>query len=74
MNALRRLLDGLPLWLISALCLTIGLAPFTPEPHILEKLSMLVAGDLVRAIDILDLLMHGAPFLLLAFKLAILRL
>ena len=50
-------------------CLTLGLAPFFPEPHILEKLRMLFSGNLTRPIDIFDLLLHGAPFLLLAAKL-----
>jgi len=50
------------------LCLTLGLAPFVPQPHVVEKLRMLVAGTLVRPIDIFDLLMHGAPFVLLAIK------
>jgi hypothetical protein len=32
---------------------------------------MLAAGALVRPIDILDLLMHGLPWMLLALKLAL---
>jgi len=50
------------------LCLTLGLAPFFPQPHILEKLRMLFAGQLVRPIDIFDLLFHAWPFALLAYK------
>lgn len=49
-------------------CATIGLAPFAPEPHVWEKLGMLVAGELHKPIDIFDLLMHGAPWLLLLAK------
>jgi hypothetical protein len=49
--------------------LTLGLAPFVPEPHLLEKLRMLVAGELARPIDIFDLVMHGAPWVLLLLKL-----
>lgn len=48
--------------------LTLGLAPFFPEPHIWEKLKMLIAGTLVRPIDIFDLLMHAAPWALLIAK------
>ena len=48
-------------------CLTIGLAPFNP-PHIWEKLQMLAAGTLTKPIDIFDLLMHAAPWLLLIVK------
>jgi hypothetical protein len=50
-------------------CLTLGLAPFFPEPHIWEKLKMLVAGDLVKPVDVFDLLMHAAPFVVLGLKL-----
>ena len=48
--------------------LTLGLAPFFPEPHIWEKLKMLVAGDLAKPIDIFDLVLHAAPWLLLLLK------
>lgn len=73
MPPLRRLLDALPLWALVVLCLTLGLAPFVPQPHVWEKLKMLAAGDLTQAIDILDLAMHGAPFVLLGLKLALPR-
>jgi len=73
LTLLRRLLDALPLWALLVLCLTLGLAPFTPEPHVWEKLKMLAAGQLTQMIDILDLAMHGAPFVLLALKLGLMR-
>ena len=62
-------LAELPWQMVILLCLTLGLAPFTP-PHIVEKLQMLAQGDLRKPIDIFDLLMHGAPWLLLLAKLA----
>jgi len=44
----------------------LGLAPFTPQPHLLEKLDMLFSGTLQRPVDIFDLCLHGAlPALLL---------
>lgn len=73
MTALRRLLDSLPLWLLVALCLTLGLAPFVPEPHIWEKLKMLADGTLSRPVDIFDLAMHAVPWLLLLAKLLLMR-
>ncbi len=60
--------DRIPWVVVFALCATLGLAPFMPEPHLWEKLKMLVAGELVRGIDWLDLAMHGAPFVLLLLK------
>jgi hypothetical protein len=63
------LIDRIPLWVLILAALTLGLAPFVPEPHIWEKLRLLAAGELVRLIDIFDLLLHAAPWLLLALKL-----
>ncbi len=62
-------LDQISLPLVVLACLTLGLAPFVPEPHIWEKLKMLVAGNLVRPIDIFDLALHAAPFVVLIAKL-----
>lgn len=63
-------LDQIPLSVILIAALTLGLAPFFPEPHVWEKLKMLATGTLVRPVDIFDLVMHGAPFALLLAKLA----
>ncbi len=46
-----------------------GLAPFRPEPHLLEKLRMLADGQLTRPMDIFDLIFHGTPLLLVFGKL-----
>ncbi len=56
-----------PMLLLAAIFL--ALAPFTPEPHLLEKLRMLVAGELTRPIDIFDLFWHSWPVLLIALRL-----
>ncbi|HET9701373.1 MAG TPA: hypothetical protein VFP70_10680 [Burkholderiales bacterium] len=63
-------LDRISWGLLLPVALLLGLAPFHPEPHLWEKLKMLAAGTLVKPIDILDLLMHAAPLLLVAAKLA----
>ena len=62
-------LDRIPLVVLIIAALTLGLAPFVPEPHLWEKLKMLAAGTLSRPLDIFDLLWHAAPWLLLAAKL-----
>jgi hypothetical protein len=62
-------LDRLPLVVLIIAALTLGLAPFVPEPHLWEKLKMLAAGTLSRPLDIFDLLWHAVPWLLLAAKL-----
>lgn len=61
-------IDRAPLGVFLVIALTLGLAPFLPEPHVWEKLKMLFAGTLVRPIDIFDLLLHGTPWVLLALK------
>ncbi len=63
------LLDGIQLQLFVIAALTLGLAPFFPEPHIWEKLKMLRAGTLKRPLDWFDLALHAAPFAALAAKL-----
>lgn len=63
-------LGQLPLSLALLAAAALGLAPFLPEPHVREKAKMLRAGTLRRPLDIFDLLLHLAPFLLLAAKLA----
>ena len=63
-------LDNIPFALLAPLAVLLALAPFTPEPHLWEKLKMLQAGTLVKPIDIFDLFLHGAPLLVLLLKLA----
>ena len=62
------LLDQLPLNILILAALTLGLAPFFPEPHLWEKLKMLVAGQLTKPVDIFDFLMHATPWALLIAK------
>jgi hypothetical protein len=63
-----RWIDDVPWLFIVIACLTLGLAPFVPEPHLIEKFRMLFQGTLKRPIDIFDLLMHLFPFMLAAMK------
>jgi hypothetical protein len=68
---MRNLFKRIPLPLLIVLCLTLGLAPFTAEPHVWEKLKMLASGELTKLLDIFDLLLHGAPWLLLIARLSL---
>ncbi|MEQ8928030.1 MAG: hypothetical protein RLO81_19590 [Fulvivirga sp.] len=48
------------------LCLTLGLAPFLPEPHLWGKLKWLLGGAQgMGAMDYFDLVLHGAPWIYL---------
>jgi len=69
MTPLLSLIDRIPLVVLLIVCVTLGLAPVMPEPHIWEKLKMLWAGELTQPIDIFDMLFHGTPWVLLAVKL-----
>lgn len=62
-------LDAIPLWVFVTGAVFLGLAPFTPEPHLWEKLKMLADGALSRPIDIFDLFLHGAFPVLLTIRL-----
>jgi len=68
MRLLARFFDKLPWTPLVLVALLLGLAPFKPEPHLLEKLRMLAQGRLTEPIDIFDLFMHGFPLVLLAAK------
>ncbi len=61
-------LDNLGWPTVILIALLLGLAPFRPEPHVVEKLRMLFDGTLHRPIDIFDLFLHGAPWVVLALK------
>ena len=48
--------------------MTLGLAPFVPEPHVLGKIRWVLGGAKgMQMMDWGDLLMHGAPWLWLIF-------
>lgn len=49
--------------------LFLGLAPFQPQPHLVEKWLLLKAGELSRGLDVFDLFFHALPLLLLLLKL-----
>ncbi|MES9942752.1 MAG: RND transporter [Candidatus Thiodiazotropha sp. 6PLUC2] len=61
-------LDRMPMHMIALPALLLAMAPFVPEPHLWEKVKMLMEGTLHRPIDIFDLLMHGTPLVLLVIK------
>ena len=68
MNPLN-LLDQIPLSLLLVGAILLGLAPFFPEPHLLEKTRMLLSGTLTRPLDIFDFFLHLSLPVLLVLKL-----
>lgn len=61
-------LDRLPWTPLVIGALLLGLAPFAPQPHLLEKLRWLIRGELTRPLDIFDLVLHACLPVLLAAK------
>lgn len=61
-------LDKIPFSTLIIITILLGLAPFSPQPHLVEKLHMLFDGTLSKPIDIFDLVLHGAPLVLLIIK------
>jgi len=63
-------LDRVPLSFLVFVSVLMALAPFVPEPHVWQKVKMLIAGTLTRPVDLFDLVWHVAPAVVLAMKLA----
>jgi hypothetical protein len=54
--------------LVLLLCLTLGLAPFYPEPHLFGKIKWLIGGGVgMKGQDWFDLILHGTPWLILFY-------
>ena len=67
---MMKILDKLPLLPTLVVTGLLALAPFSPEPHLWEKLKMLYLGTLIRPLDIFDLLLHGSGFVVFTAKIA----
>jgi len=68
MKKFKQLLNKIPTAQLAIIAIMFALIPFKP-PHLVEKILMLFAGELVKPIDIFDLFMHGTPLALLVLKL-----
>ena len=62
-------INRIPFTPLIVVALMLGLAPFSPEPHLLEKTRMLLEGSLQRPLDLFDLALHATPVLLLCLRL-----
>ena len=61
-------LDRIPYLMLIVWAVFMALAPFVPEPHLVEKVNMLMDGTLTKPIDIFDLFWHLLPDILLVLK------
>ena len=65
---MKKILDLFSFPVLIIISLFLGAAPIGSEPHLLQKLNMLMAGTLVKPLDIFDLLLHSTPIVFLILK------
>ena len=65
---MKKFLDNFSFPVLIILAVFLGTAPIGSQPHLLEKIDMLMSGTLVKPLDIFDLLLHSAPIVLLIIK------
>jgi hypothetical protein len=63
-----KFLDKIPYTVLLIFTVFMLLAPFTPMPHVVEKILMLKNGTLHKPVDIFDLFFHLFPLILLILK------
>jgi len=62
----QKFIQNPQIWVL--LSLTLGLAPFLPEPHLWGKIKWIAGGAVgMKPIDWFDFLMHGTPVFILVF-------
>lgn len=61
-------LEKIPLGPLVLVAIFMSLAPFRPQPHLWEKLGMLLDGRLTQGVDIFDLFWHSFLLILVLVK------
>jgi hypothetical protein len=69
MKNIKTLILHIPWPPLLIITLLLGLAPFSPMPHLIEKTTMIFDGSLKKPIDIFDLIFHVTPSVLVIIKL-----
>ncbi len=70
---MKDFIKSLPYPLLILMSIFMLLAPFQPEPHLVQKFNMLMAGNLTKPLDMFDVVWHLLPVGLLIAKLMISR-
>ncbi|MBT4837428.1 MAG: hypothetical protein HON94_08785 [Methylococcales bacterium] len=63
-----KIIDSIPFFVLIMLSIFMSLAPLNAESHLLQKILMLFNGNLIKPLDIFDLIMHSTPLALLTIK------
>jgi len=66
-------LEEIPFVILIAAAILMAALPIEPQPHLLEKMQMFKAGRLTDVVDILDVLWHLFPTLLLLYKIVLFK-
>jgi len=61
-------LDDISYVFLIAAALLMAMMPFQPEPHLVQKYALWLAGNLQKPTDIFDVIWHLLPTLLLLLK------
>jgi hypothetical protein len=61
--------EHLPLFPLTVAAVLMGGAPWGEEPHLWQKLKLLIAGELTQPLDVFDLALHACLPLVLLLKL-----
>lgn len=69
MNWIDKIPLGQLIFIAIVLAIMPAIFPPHPEPHLVEKIKMLVNGTLHKPIDIFDLFLHATPLTLLIIRL-----
>ncbi|VAW52349.1 hypothetical protein MNBD_GAMMA05-706 [hydrothermal vent metagenome] len=64
-----KLIDWIPIFPLGFFAIFMLLAPFSPEPHLVEKTRMLFNGELGKPIDIFDFFWHSFWIVLFSIRL-----
>ena len=65
---MKSFIKSLPYPILILMSIFMVLAPFQPEPHLLQKFDMLMAGNLTKLLDMFDVLWHLLPVGLFIMK------
>ncbi|MDQ7005581.1 MAG: hypothetical protein Q9N67_11950 [Ghiorsea sp.] len=65
---MKGFIKGLPYPVLILMSIFMAFAPFQPEPHLVQKFEMLMAGSLTKPLDMFDVLWHLLPVGLLISK------
>lgn len=70
MQSVLGFIDRMPFVMLVVATVMLGLAPFFPEPHLVEKARWIITGHPFKPIDVFDVFWHLWPFALVVIKVA----